>query len=168
MLKHEKYGHHWIVLFLRIPKHPLNVEFHQDLAEILKVKVKRSFSKYCLIWDLSLWNLWNKHKFWCNYAIFKGFLRMNLLKLENAMLGYLKKMDTDHFFEEFVIILSNFHQMKSNLKHYFELDLLSLTFNISAKTWWNLTFRGCFRILRNSTIQWWTYFSCLSNIYGCN
>ena len=65
---------------------------------------------------------------------FQGLFEDESFEFRKCNVRMPKKIDTDHFFEEFVINLSNFHQMKSNLKHYFELDLLSLTFNISAKS----------------------------------
>ena len=44
-LKIEFQWQFWILLFLRIPKHPQKVEFDKDLAELLKVKHNTSPTK---------------------------------------------------------------------------------------------------------------------------
>ena len=45
LLKIEFQWQFWILLFLRIPKHPQKVEFDKDLAELLKVKHNTSHMK---------------------------------------------------------------------------------------------------------------------------
>ena len=49
-----------------------------------------------------------------------------------------------------------------------EWDHISLTSNISAKTWSNCTCRGCFEIIRTSRFHNWTWFWKLSKICGSN
>ena len=53
---------------------------------------------------------------------------------------------------------------KSNIKHYFEIDLLSFTWIISVKSWSNLTFRDSFEILRTCRFQTWPCFWHLTKI----
>ena len=45
LLKIEFQWQFWILLVLRIPKHPQKVEFDEDLAELLKVKHNTSHMK---------------------------------------------------------------------------------------------------------------------------
>ena len=45
LLKMQIQGQFWILLVLRIPKHPQKVEFDKDLAELLKVKHNTSHMK---------------------------------------------------------------------------------------------------------------------------
>ena len=45
---------------------------------------------------------------------------------------------------------------------------VSLTSNISAKTWSNCTSRGCFEIFRTSRFQNWPWFWKSSKIWGSN
>ena len=45
LLKIEFQWQFWILLVLRIPKHPQKVEFDKDLAELLKVKHNTSHMK---------------------------------------------------------------------------------------------------------------------------
>ena len=45
LLKIEFQWQFWILLFLRIPKHPQKVELDKDLAELLKVKHNTSHMK---------------------------------------------------------------------------------------------------------------------------
>ena len=57
-----------------------------------------------------------------------------------------KEIRINKFQNNFVI----FSQVESNSKHYLEMDQLSLKLIYSAKSWSNLTSRGCFGILRMS------------------
>ena len=45
LLKIEFQWQFWSLLFLKIPKHPQNVEIDEDLTEILKVEDKSSHEK---------------------------------------------------------------------------------------------------------------------------
>ena len=72
---------------------------------------------------------------------FQGLFEDESFEVRKCNVRIPKKIDTDHFFEEFVIILSNFHQMKSNLKHYFELDDLQYLSQILMK----FNIQGVFR-----------------------
>ena len=61
-----------------------------------------------------------------------------------------------------------FFSVKSIIIKIKEWDHVSLTSNISAKTWSNCTCRGCFEIVRTSRFQNWPWFWKLSKICGSN
>ena len=76
------------------------------------------------------------------------------------------------------IILRNFHtnvqtsiiflSVKSIVVRFKKWYHVSLTSNISAKTWSNCTSRGCFKIVRTSRFQNWPWFWKSSKIWGSN
>ena len=73
---------------------------------------------------------------------------------------------TEQFLEEIVQISVIFISNKSNSKKIKEWYHVSLTSNISGKTWSNCTCRGCFEIVGTSRFHNW--FWKLSKIYGSN
>ena len=75
---------------------------------------------------------------------------------------------TEQFLEQIVQISVNFISNKSKLMKRKEWYHVSLTSNISAKTWSNWTCRGCFEIVRTSSFQNWHWFWNLSKICWSN
>ena len=75
---------------------------------------------------------------------------------------------TEQFLEQIVQISVIFISNKSKLMKIKEWYHVSLTSNISAKTWSNWTCRGCFEIVRTSRFQNWHWFWNLSKICGSN
>ena len=75
---------------------------------------------------------------------------------------------TEQFLDQDVQISVTFISIKLNLKKIKEWYLVSLTSNISAKTWPNCTCWGCFEIVRTSRFQNWPWFLKLSKICRSN
>ena len=72
---------------------------------------------------------------------------------------------------QFDQVLAEIFEVKDTWGHSFIfliIDLVSLTSNISTKTWSRWTCRGCFEIIRTSRFQNWPWFWKLSKICGSN
>ena len=144
----------WKLLVLTISKHPLHVQFDQVLAEIMEVKDTRYNSFIFMSFDLlemkitEIWTICSKN---CSVHHPPKVPISTRIILRNT--SKRSRMFYQLLFTQNVQISIIFLSVKSIVIRIKKRDYVSLTSNISAKTWSNCTSRGRFAIVRASRFQ---------------